>query len=387
VADLARRAAVAAQSPAEVAEARARAVAVDGRMVAGLAAVGEVSPPPGATPADVARWWTALPPDLRGLALARRAAELGRTAGLPAEVRDAANRIELARLLRALRAERARLAGAAIAVPPALRRITLVRSMLAVAEGAARALAEHPGARLLSLDLSGAGRVAIGLGDVDRAANIAVLVPGMGTAAVHGVATTVRRAEQLRQQAGHESVASTAVIAWIGYASPGLRQVGFATRARAGGRSLAADLAALTAGRTVDGGRPAHVTVIGHSYGSTVAGAAARLRPRLADDLVLLGSPGVLAEQAADLGVPPARVYVGEAPLDAVADLGAFGADPGDRDFGATRMRADPGPDASWPGRLAGGDHTHYFDPGSESLRNIARVVVGHGPDVSREGR
>ncbi len=397
VAEAARLAAGPVQSPREAAEAVALATAVDSLVATGLAAVPttptgppgadptRLLPPPGGTPAEVTRWWTALPPHLRRLALTRHPGDLGRTAGLPAEVRDAANRAELTRLLRHLRAERDRLATTLPWLPVQAVRSAIVRSMLGVAEGAEQALADHPHARLLTLDLTGAGRVAIGLGDVDRARHLAVLVPGMGSGAVRGIGVTVERAEQLRVQSGRETAEPTAVVAWVGYAAPGLREVPFATRARAGGRLLAADLTAVDAARAADGGDPAHVTVVGHSYGSTVAGAATRVRHHLADDLVLLGSPGVLAGSAADLGLPAGRVYVGEAPLDPVADLGAFGPDPGDRGFGATRMRADPGPGGSWLDRLSGGNHSRYLEPGSESLRNVARVVAGHGPEVTRE--
>jgi pimeloyl-ACP methyl ester carboxylesterase len=180
-----------------------------------------------------------------------------------------------------------------------------------------------------------------------------------------------------------QSTESTAVVAWIGYAAPSWRQVPFATRARAGGRLLTADLAALDAGRTADGGDPAHVTLVGHSYGSTVVGAALRSGPKRADDLVLLGSPGVLADDVSQLGMSGRRVYVGEAPFDPVADLGAFGADPGDPGFGATAIKADPEPGLCWPERLSGA-HSRYFDPGSESLRNVARVVVGRGSAATR---
>ncbi len=392
VAEAARLAAVPAQSPREAAEATAVAEAVDRRIAAGLMELAvpvETSPVAGRTAADVARWWTALPPHLRRRALERWTAELAGLAGLPAGVRDAANRILLADLLRRLRTERELLAGrTGLRIPRQWARMVEVRSMLAVAEDVERTLAdlagERPPPQLLALDLTGAGRVAIGLGDVDRARHLAVLVPGMGTDAVHGVADTVRRAHRLAEQAGRESVESTAVVAWIGYAAPGWREVPFAARARTGGRLLAADVAALAAGRTADGGDRAHVTLVGHSYGSTVIGAAVRVRPRLADDLVLLGSPGVLAEDVTELGQPAGRVYVGEAPLDPVGDLGAFGADPGDRRFGAVRMRADTGP-LSWPARLAGGSHSGYFDPGSEAMRNAARVVAGRGPDVTRE--
>lgn len=405
-AEAARLVASTAQSPAEAREAGAVAEEVDRRVAAGLADVvaglgpdraarsDPELPPPGGTPQEVARWWVALPPHLRRAALARAAEVLGRLAGLPAEARDAANRLLLAALLRRLRLERELLTGGRLLrIPPDLARLAAVRRMLAIAESTERTLAalarSGEPARLLTLDLAGTGRVAIGLGDLDRARHVAVVVPGMGQDAGHGVPTTVERARLLHGQAARESIESTAVLAWIGYAAPGWKEVSFATRARAGGRLLSEDLTALGAGRTAVGSDPPHVTVVGHSYGSTVAGAAVRSRPLLTDDLVLLGSPGVLADDVADLGLPGSRVYVGEARIDPVADLGAFGADPGDRGFGATRMRAEAGPGASWPDRLTGG-HSSYFDPDSEALRNTARVVVGRGSEITRpteEGR
>ncbi len=384
------------QSPAELAEVVAAATAVDRRVAAALAAVAPPSldrgfPMPASTwtPAEVAAWWTALAPDQRRLAIADWPAVVGGLAGLPAAVRDAANRLQLSRLLRSLRAERDRMWAAGFrAAPPELRWVAdRVRSRLAIAEAVARVLSRSaPLARLLTLDLEGAGRVAIGLGDVDRARHVAVVVPGMGQDARHGIERTVANAERLRQQADRDSLAGTAVVAWVGYAAPGWAQVPFPTRALAGGRGLATDLRALAAGRTADGGDRPHLTVIGHSYGSTVVGAAATTQRLIADDLVLLGSPGAMAEHVDQLSVPRGRVFVGEAPYDLVADLGAFGADPGDVSFGATRIRAVPGPEVSWRDRLSGGDHSHYFDSGSESLRNITRVVVGRGAEVTLAG-
>ena len=384
-----------AQSPGDGAQALALAGSVDARVAASLLVaaaagrrpaasppVGPALPAPDATPAEVARWWTALRPDLRRQALSEHPLALGRLAGVPAAARDTANRLLLDRYVRLLRAERDRLAVSG--VPPAdLRRAASVRTMLAVAESVERELAalwrSGTPARLLTFDLSGAGRVAIGLGDLDRARHVAVVVPGMGQDAAHGVGRTVGQAGRLRDEAG----ADTAAVAWIGYAAPGWAQAPFPTRARAGGRSLAADLRALSAGRTVDGGDAPHITVVGHSYGSTVVGAAATSDRLAADDVVLLGSPGVLVQHADELGLPRGRVYVGEAPLDPIADIGVFGADPGDAEFGAVRIGADPGPDVPWRERLSGGDHSHYFDRDSASLRNVARVVAGRSPQLA----
>ena len=400
-AEAVRLASGAAQSQAELAEATATAAAVDGRVAERLGSV-RLSPTLRArwpelpradrTPAEVAEWWTSLPPDQRRLAVAEHPAVLGSLAGLPASVRDAANRLLLTRLLHSLRAERDRmLAGGFRMVPAELRAVAdRVRIELAIAESVERVLIAHArggsAARLLTLDLNGAGRVAIGLGDVDRARHVAVLVPGMGQDAGHGVERTVQSAERLRQQADHESVETTATVAWVGYAAPGWAQVPFTARALAGGRGLAADLHALVAGRTADGGDPPHTTVVGHSYGSTVVGAAATTQPLQAEDLVLLGSPGTMTEHVDELGRRRGHVFVGEAAFDVVADLSVFGADPSAREFGATRIRADPGPEVSWRERISGGDHSHYFDARSESLRNVARVVVGRGSDVTLVG-
>jgi Alpha/beta hydrolase len=390
IAEAARFAAAPPQTVTEADDVTALATSVDARIATGLATAGTPSaptiPPAGASPADVAHWWIALPPHLRRPLIERQAGALGRLAGLPADVRDEVNRRRLTGLLARLRAERIRLAGTLPTIPLQLATAALVKSMLSIAQSVEQTLAafagRRPPARLLTLDLAGAGRVAIGLGDVDRAQNLAIVVPGMGEDAGHGVPGTVGRAADLLAEAGRQSAQSTAVVAWIGYAAPGWRQVPFPTRARAGGRMLAADLTMLAAARTGD---PAHVTLVGHSYGSTVVGAAMQDAPRPADDLVLLGSPGVLADQVGQLGLGGRHVYVGEAPLDLVADTAVFGTDPGDRRFGATRIRVPPAPGRPWPDEVLAA-HSLYFDPGSESLRNIARVVVGRGSDVTRPG-
>jgi hypothetical protein len=73
---------------------------------------------------------------------------------------------------------------------------------------------------------------------------------------------------------------------------------------------------------------------------------------------------------------------VGASSRDPVSYLDRFGGNPVHRAFGATRFEAEAVTrDAS---RLDGGDHSKYFDRGSESLANIARVVTGHYAAVVR---
>ena len=165
--------------------------------------------------------------------------------------------------------------------------------------------------------------------------------------------------------------------------------------ARAGAALLAADVNALK----VTGAKTSHVTVIGHSYGSTTVADAAAGYGMAADDVVLVGSPGTdLARTAADFHLPDTgRVYVGAASTDPVTFLAGLtgekpapgpsdglglGADPAADGFGSTRFKAevaDPDLDL-WQ------DHVRYFDSGSESLYSMAEVASGEGGSLEADG-
>ena len=71
-------------------------------------------------------------------------------------------------------------------------------------------------------------------------------------------------------------------------------------------------------------GPPAHTTVIGHSYGTLVVGAAASTA-LAADDVVLVASPGIDVDHVQDLrlaGIDPAEnrhhVYATASPTDPI---------------------------------------------------------------------
>ncbi|MFD9130034.1 alpha/beta hydrolase, partial [Kitasatospora sp. NPDC059571] len=212
---------------------------------------------------------------------------------------------------------------------------------------------------------------------------------------------------------------SPAAMVWLGYDAPpnhGLdpRSAAVAddARARAGADGLNRFLAGLRAARPDP---PAHVTAVGHSYGSLVVGLAAEHSGGAGlDDVVLVGSPGAGVQRADQLGVGAGHVYTATAACDpvgrlpAVGELGAsmvlggvpgavagqalgpgqlwFGRDPAGADFGAHRFGVAPGD----PGH-AFASHSAYFDESSdgpsESLANLGRVVAGRGAEVTPQGR
>src|SRR5439155_7923829 len=119
------------------------------------------------------------------------------------------------------------------------------------------------------------------------------------------------------------------------------------------------------------GAEQPHVTVVGHSYGSLVAARAAGVQPGAVDELVVLGSPGVGADRAADVPVPDGHLWVGAASGDPVSRVSWFGADPAAAAFGGRRFNAESSDGAS---PLA--QHCGYLEPGGEALTAVARIAV-----------
>ncbi|WUS96847.1 alpha/beta hydrolase family protein [Streptomyces sp. NBC_00708] len=238
-------------------------------------------------------------------------------------------------------------------------------------------LAEDPDRRILAFDPRGRGQVAEVFGDLATARRVSVIVPGSDidagtfdrTTDVYG--TPAGMAKSLYAGTGP----GTAVIAWAGYTTP----VGLGLDAA---RGTLAEAGSVRLTRFTDGlaaaGTPV-TTVFCHSYGSVVCGLAA---PRLhAADLVVLGSPGMRADNVAALRTG-ARVWaakdpgdwIGKVPHVEFAGLG-HGADPASPGFGARRVPAD---DAD--------GHTGYFAPGTESLRAFTAIAQGASP-AYRSGR
>jgi Alpha/beta hydrolase len=256
-----------------------------------------------------------------------------------------------------------------------------VRATLAAAKGARRYLG--------LLDESGRGAVSIG--NPDTAARNAVFVPGTGQdlarlsfsddKALAMYTATLSADPALRP-------GDVAVTTWMGYDRPmDLSRAAFPQPAHGGADRLDA---------FENGQRASHVgaasidTVIGHSYGSTVVGAAASGGHHLdADNVIAVGSPGMLVDRA-DRLVLHARgnVYVMRADNDAISVGGiltewTLGADPTAPGFGAQRLAADPGPAGPF-GLPSVGAHSSYWLNGTTALKNFGAVIAGMPPPVRR---
>lgn len=233
--------------------------------------------------------------------------------------------------------------------------------------------------QFLTYDGRGAGRATEILGDLAHADHIAVLVPGSDTsldtyARFHAAAAALHT--ELTRTA--PPTTHVAVVAWLGYTTPGTVSTTVTTTDRAD--EAAPDLRAFI--RELRGivGAKAQLSLLCHSYGSVVCGRAA---PGLAaDDLALIGSPGTGADTAAALHTP-ARIWAARGSNDWVAGVPhlsatlfgttvGFGTDPVSPAFGARVFDAE---DA---------DHSGYFTPGSTALTNLARIVLGETSEVTR---
>lgn len=341
---------------------------------------------------------------------------VGNTNGIPTGDRDEANRASLDRDLDNLTAteesgeeltageqrllDRARAAEESLAIPDTTGLPDLDGDGIADPVDV-NLVVYQPGA------FGGDGAVAVSYGDPDTADNTAVIVPGITNDGTN-ITGQGRDAYTLYLEAIRNGE-SAAAIAWMGYDAPSwnpehaldwpgdgidMGSVVREDKAIAGGALLADFVDGL---RATDEGDQSHLSVIGHSYGSTTAAHAAHDHGLEADSLTLIGSPGAGGDDVdhvRDLGMPEGTVYVGSADNDFVTWLGrdgdlGMGRDPAQEDFGATVFPVAPGEEfhADTIGQGVE-NHTSYFNPdvNRESIDNLTAIVRGDEPEVT-EGR
>jgi hypothetical protein len=369
------------------------------------------------SPAERKAWWFfGLTQEQREEYLAVYPDQIGNLDGIPAEVRDRANRDNLSLLMGKLAGEdderaRTQLAG--------LRSID--RQLRAGSE---------PPMYLLGIGDEGNGRAIVSYGNPDTARNVSAYVPGLGTALDEEFAANDLKRARDTAWAAQKYDASSAAIVWLGYDAPQLPDgdslmgnvaVMSTERAEAGALAYNRFMGGLAA---TNENEDVHLTAIGHSYGSRTVGAAAVEEGGIpgVNDIILVGSPGVGVDRAEDLGIGKEHVFVGAADNDPVTHLpsggrsveGAavaipvvgpfisdgvaaladpedddlwFGKDPASEAFGARRFEVDDGPRPFVDGEGATPAHSNYFSPVRDpvSTDNIGQIVSGHPGEIKSE--
>jgi hypothetical protein len=305
-------------------------------------------------------WWTGLSAAQRQRLIDTYPDLIGALDGLPAAVRDDANRRVLDAAYAYLAAERERLAAQHPASPESAAELAGVDGKLKgmaaiigqlslsgqyvqpvtkivngqavtsyeVAPKGSPGAVQYPNVYLLGFDTNSLGHAIVSYGNPDTAQNMVTYVPGLGSQ-LSGAGGDMSRAFGLYQQAEKFAPGvSTASVYWLNYDAPQLARPGAvqaatsvatAEAAVAGAPALDSFAFGLTAAHQ---GQAAHTVMLGHSYGSLVVGKAAVRAPgQLAGDLAFIGSPGVGVNSAADLGIAAAHVFAGQAGGDPVPDL------------------------------------------------------------------
>ncbi len=336
-------------------------------------------------PEVTAAWWSGLD-DGRQAVLARSVpGVVGNLEGVPYSVRDTANR----QLLRYATVAVSQRIGSVDEEPGDARRLAMLQQVRATLDGATNDVpfAGAADRHLVALDTVLPGRAAVTVGDLDTADDVSVLVPGMLFTVSDQLVDWTNTAGALHDEqatwatllgrGGPGPVPTVAVVAWMGYQTPDLTNFYDLGLARQGASHLVDALDGLDAARADDEPR---VSVMAHSYGSTTATIALSSGRVSVDSLVLLGSPGSVVSDAGELAVRGHDVYAAAGSFDPVAGSGFFGADPATGAFGAVVLHLSGGADAVTGHALASAlGHNDYFRAGTESMRSLALIGLGHG--------
>ncbi|MFE0256153.1 alpha/beta hydrolase [Streptomyces sp. NPDC059010] len=331
-------------------------------------------------PKAAAEWWKTLSPEQRQTYTTLYPKEIGATDGLPTDVRNDANRTVLAQDLNMAKfgnSKEGYPGESGETVNQRLHNALLLNDRLNAGDSAPKGKELY----LLGYDSKDDGRAVIAMGNPDTAAHTGILVPGTNTT-MENVPGQLERIDKLQTTASAQSDGeSVAMVTWLGYDAPEAKLTDFNSVDDTGrAEDAAPDLRRFVAGiQASHDGSPSHTTVMGHSYGSTVVGAAAAGGSGLvADDVVVVGSPGMTVDEAGDLQMDPEHVWVGAAEDDFVRNHFAgygLGADPKMTGFGGNNFRVDTS------------GHGGYWNECSESLNNQGAIIAGRQPtEVPKDG-
>jgi hypothetical protein len=369
-----------------------------------------VSPPRRGSPAGNATWWKALSELQQQQVIRLHPDWIGNRDGVAFAARDQANRARLPLGHHRIAAEVKRLEASLAAdwsgdfgsteitvldeVRAKLASIEVVETMLVPENHDDGSRVAGPDRQLVLLDLDQSrAEAAIARGNIDTADNVAVFVPGFSSTVNGSMKSYDADMGLLQQRAETESAnanahRSAATVAWIGYQAPqgGLGLVGansvLGYHAATNG---AARLVPFLQGIGTARDRDAHLTLLGHSYGSTTAGVALRQDTGV-DDAVFFGSPGLGTDDVGDLTLAAGpssggHLHYIEAKWDGIGDLGRFGTDPTQLagiDHASALESTVVDPLTGAVRHLDGATgHSAYLSDGSTSQYNLSVVVAG----------
>jgi pimeloyl-ACP methyl ester carboxylesterase len=333
-------------------------------------------------PTEVSSWWASLDSGMRGALRHASPSLVGNLDGIPYSARDGANRRLLHATMADLESTIKSEAGRTV-VENAHHQLHMLQSI----SDALGAGDTGPKRTLMSLDVTGQGRAAIVIGDLRTADYVSYLVPGMFFTIENQMGYWVDASARLYDEQLAwlrllgDSDSTVATVAWIGYHTPNLTNVGGIENAYEGRDALAHELEGLQAIRAGD---EPYTSVIAHSYGSTAALMALTEYDFEIDALAMVGSPGSSAQSVGELHVRNENVFVGEAAWDPVPNSSYFGSDPGAKVYGAKPMGVAGTLDAITQSTLLPSTgHNEYFAPGTESMRNFALIGIDRGDLVT----
>lgn len=346
-------------------------------------------PPPGSKPRQIAAWWGSLSDQQKKKLIEKYPEIIGNLDGVDIATRDEVNRSLVDGMLAEAR-DRERqthddLVHRGMTSHSYANRYSKALDDVEDLEVLKDFIDHHRGQKLLVCDRSGERlKVAIGSGNFDEAQHIGVYVPGRGTTVRGSLLDCVKKSEGLITAAQKLRESSYATVAWLGYDAPlSIPDVANTHRANAGADRLENFLEGVSAIY----GEKVHLTLLGHSYGSTTSGiAVSHVSPNVVDDLVLFGSPGSGVQLGAEYRVPEGHRWVSAVPYpgDIVQGIGTdinFGRNPtempafrhisGDATEGETYHTIPRGPF---------GNHSTYLEDGTETQKDMARILAGLEP-------
>ena len=368
-------------------------------------------PQEGWSATEVSAWWNSLTEDEKKKIIAEHPEAIGNLDGIAMADRAEANKNRLPGAIedaeRELNDARERKNNSSSSLDPDQR--TEVNNDVKSAEQklkdllALDRLVNKEGYNLLTLDASGAGedvRAAVASGDVDNAANVVTMVPGISTTVREGMDGMLKDGENLRDKAGYDN---TATVAWLGYDAP--RGIPImdkdpnpnnshtdymtAERAEHAAPALNGFHEGIHSWHQSQGTDP-HLTTVDHSYGSLTAGTAAlSTKTGVVDDMVLYGSPGGRATDVHEYNVPEGHVYASANDDDYVTGKGtglknkALG-----KGLGLAEEAAGFG---EKPHNMSGirlissneGGHSDYWN-NPEFVEDVSQIAAGEDPSVDR---